>query len=168
MPNETCFVFLQVIFVSNDRDADNYELSCQKVAGMDAMAYDLSKTAQMHDLFGLKTIPALMIIQNKNFDADKPFVVANAREILELDPELKRFPWSSIEKRQAAPVTAAERLWIHGRHGMWWQLGHKDVSPLHPKDMYMDEVCVARLPMIKRFHICSHFLLQLFSPIACC
>ena len=65
MPTETCFVFLQVIFVSNDRDADNYELSCQKVAGMDAMAYDLSKTAQMRDLFGLKTIPALMIIQNK-------------------------------------------------------------------------------------------------------
>ena len=129
---------------------------------MDAVAYDLSKTAQMRDLFGLKTIPALMIIQNKNFDADKPFVVANAREIFELDPELKRFPWSSTEKRQAAPVTAAERLWIHGRHGMWWQLGHKDVSPLHPKDMYMDEVCLARLPMIKRFHICSHFLLQLF------
>ena len=132
----------KVIFVSNDRDAANYEESCKKVRGMDVMTYDLSRTAKMRDIFGLKTIPALMILQNKNFDKDKPFVVANAREILELDPDLKRFPWGSIEKRQAAPVSAKERLLISGIHGNWWQLGHQGVSELHPLDMYMDEHAV--------------------------
>ena len=132
----------KVIFVSNDRDAENYEASCMKVKGIDVMDYDLSKTAQMRDLFGLKTIPALMILQNKDFHKDEPFVVSNAREILELDPKLERFPWGSIEKRQAAPLTAWERLFIHGIHGNWWQLGHKNVSTMHPKDMYMDEHAV--------------------------
>ena len=82
----------KVIFVSNDRDEANYEASCMKVKGIDVMDYDLSKTAQMRDLFGLKTIPALMILQNKDFHKDEPFVVSNAREILELDPKLERFP----------------------------------------------------------------------------
>lgn len=132
----------KVIFVSNDRDVENYEESCKKVQGIDVMSYDLSKTAQMRDLFGLKTIPALMIIQNKDFEKDQPFVVSNAREILELDPNLNRFPWGSIEKRQAAPLTAWDRLFIHGMHGSWWQLGHKNVSTLHPGDMYMDEHAV--------------------------
>ena len=132
----------KVIFVSNDRDAENYEESCKKVEGMDVMAYDLFKTAQMRDMFGLKTIPALMILQNKDFEKDEPFLVSNAREILELDPHLQRFPWGSIEKRQAAPLTAWERLFIHGVHGKWWQLGHKNVSPMHPQDMYMDEHAV--------------------------
>jgi thiol-disulfide isomerase/thioredoxin len=132
----------KVIFVSNDKDAENFQVSVDKVAGIDVMAWDLSRTALMRDLFGLKTIPALMILQNKSFNEEKPFVVSNAREILELDPNLERFPWGSIEKRQAAPVTAGERLWIHGRHGSWWQLGHKSVSPLHPTDMYFDEHAV--------------------------
>ncbi|KAK1740279.1 DUF4395 domain-containing protein [Skeletonema marinoi] len=132
----------KVIFVSNDRDDLNYEESCEKVQGIDVMGYDLSKTAQMRDLFGLKTIPALIILQNKDFEKDEPFVVSNAREILELDPNLKRFPWGSIEKRQAAPLTAWDRLFIHGIHGNWWQLGHKNVSPLHPNQMYMDEHAV--------------------------
>ena len=132
----------KVIFVSNDRDAQNYEESCKKVKGIDVMDYDLSKTAQMRDLFGLKTIPALMILQNKDFQKEGPFVVSNAREILDLDPKLNRFPWGSIEKRQAAPLTAWDRLFIHGIHGNWWQLGHKNVSQLHPGDMYMDEHAV--------------------------
>ena len=55
----------KVIFVSNDRDAQNYEESCKKVIGIDVMDYDLSKTAQMRDLFGLKTIPAVMILRIK-------------------------------------------------------------------------------------------------------
>lgn len=35
-----------------------------------------------------------------------------------------------------------ERLWIHGRHGKWWQLGHKNVSDVHPDEYYMDEHAV--------------------------
>jgi thiol-disulfide isomerase/thioredoxin len=129
----------KVIFVSNDRDEENFNISCAKVRGLDVMQYDTSKTAQMRDLFGLKTIPALMILRNKDFEKEQPFVVSNAREILELDPELTKFPWPSKETTQAAPLTAWERLWIHGRHGKWWQLGHKNVSETHPNDMYMDE-----------------------------
>jgi thiol-disulfide isomerase/thioredoxin len=132
----------KVIFVSNDRDLENFHLSCAKVRGLDVMQYDLSKTAQMRDLFGLKTIPALMILRNADFAKDSPHVYSNAREILELDPKCEQFPWGSIEKKQAAPVTAFERLWIHGRHGNWWQLGHTNVSEVHPKDMYMDEHAV--------------------------
>ncbi len=82
-----------------------------------------------------------MILQNKDFHKDEPFVVSNAREILELDPQLERFPWDNIEKRQeAAPLTAWERLFIHGIYGNWWQLGHKNVSQMHPKDMYMENM----------------------------
>lgn len=132
----------KTIFVSNDRDQENFDVSCAKVRGLDVMQYDTSKTAVMRDLFGLKTIPALMIISNKDFNAEKPFVYSNAREILELDPNCKNFPWGSIEKRQAAPVTAAERLWISGRHGNWWQLGHRNVSDINPNEMYMDEHAV--------------------------
>lgn len=132
----------KVIYVSNDRDEANFGASCAKVRGLDVMPYDLTKTAGMRDLFGLKTIPALMILKNADFDHDKPHVYSNAREILELDPKCEMFPWGSIEKKQAAPVTALERLWIHGRHGHWWQLGHRNVSELHPEDMYMDEHAV--------------------------
>jgi hypothetical protein len=106
------------------------------------MKYDTSKTAQMRDMFGLKTIPALMILKNDDFEKDEPFVISNAREILELDKDLKMFPWGTTERKQAAPVTAFERLWIHGRHGNWWQLGHTNVSELHPTEMYMDEHAV--------------------------
>jgi len=132
----------KVIYVSNDRDEANFGASCAKVRGLDVMPYDLTKTAAMRDLFGLKTIPALMILKNSDFDHDKPYVYSNAREILELDPKCEMFPWGSIEKKQAAPVTALERLWIHGRHGHWWQLGHRNVSELHPEEMYMDEHAV--------------------------
>ena len=132
----------KVIFVSNDRDEENFGESCLKVRGLDVMKYDTSKTAQMRDLFGLKTIPALMILKNGDFQKDGPHVYSNAREILELDPKLVSFPWATTEKQQAAPVTTYERLIIHGRHGSWWQLGHKNVSELHPNDMYMDEHAV--------------------------
>ena len=132
----------KVIFVSNDRDEENFGESCLKVRGIDVMQYDTSKTAQMRDLFGLKTIPALMILKNADFEKDRPFVYSNGREILELDPKLEMFPWGTTEKKQAAPVTALERIIIHGRHGNWWQLGHKNVSELHPNDLYMDEHAV--------------------------
>jgi thiol-disulfide isomerase/thioredoxin len=132
----------RVIFVSNDRDLDNFYTSCAKVRGVDVMPWDTSKTAQMRDLFGLKTIPALMILKNGDFEKEGPHVYSNAREILELDPLCQQFPWGSIEKKQAAPVSAWERIWIHGRHGSWWQLGHKNVSAIHPKEMYMDEHAV--------------------------
>jgi len=132
----------KTIFISNDRDEANFGASCAKVRGLDVMPYDLTKTAAMRDLFGLKTIPALMILKNDNFHHEKPFVYSNAREILELDPKCEMFPWSTNEKKQAAPVTVWERMWIHGRHGKWWQLGHKNVSALHPEDMYMDEHAV--------------------------
>ncbi|KAL3933423.1 MAG: hypothetical protein SGARI_003713 [Bacillariaceae sp.] len=132
----------KVIFVSNDRDLENFHTSCAKVRGIDVMQYDTSKTAQMRDLFGLKTIPALMILRNADFDKEQPMVYSNARDILDLDPKLENFPWGSIEKKQAAPVTAWDRLWIHGRHGKWWQLGHKNVSEVHPNDVYMDEHAV--------------------------
>jgi thiol-disulfide isomerase/thioredoxin len=132
----------KVIFVSNDRDLDNFHQSCSKVHGIDVMQYDTSKTAQMRDLFGLKTIPALMILRNDGFEKDAPHVYSNARDILESDPECQNFPWGTIETNQAGPVTAWERIWIHGRHGNWWQLGHKNVSDVHPKDMYMDEHAV--------------------------
>lgn len=132
----------KVIFVSNDRDLDNFHQSCAKVRGLDVMTYDTSKTAQMRDLFGLKTIPALMILNNKEWDKEAPHVYSNAREILDSDPKCENFPWGSIETKQAGPVTAMERLWIHGRHGNWWQLGHTHVSELHPNEMYMDEHAV--------------------------
>eukprot|EP00526_Cylindrotheca_closterium_P011082 CAMPEP_0113654640 /NCGR_PEP_ID=MMETSP0017_2-20120614/29264_1 /TAXON_ID=2856 /ORGANISM="Cylindrotheca closterium" /LENGTH=385 /DNA_ID=CAMNT_0000567801 /DNA_START=430 /DNA_END=1587 /DNA_ORIENTATION=+ /assembly_acc=CAM_ASM_000147 len=146
----------KTIFVSNDRDQENFDQSCAKVRGLDAMKYDTSKTAVMREIFGLKTIPALIILPNKAFDQDKPEVFFNAREILELDPHCKNFPWG--ESRQAEPVTAWERLWIHGRHGNWWQVGHRNVSELHPEDMYIDEHAVrARAGLL---NICTVVMLM--------
>jgi len=132
----------KVIFVSNDRNLDNFYVSCQKVRGLDVMPYDTNKTSVMRDLFGLKTIPALMILRNEHFDVDEPNIITNAREILDQDPTCQNFPWATIETHQSAPITAWERLFIHDRHGNWWQLGHKNVSELHPKEMYMDEHAV--------------------------
>eukprot|EP00529_Nitzschia_sp_RCC80_P020782 CAMPEP_0113468484 /NCGR_PEP_ID=MMETSP0014_2-20120614/15382_1 /TAXON_ID=2857 /ORGANISM="Nitzschia sp." /LENGTH=403 /DNA_ID=CAMNT_0000360881 /DNA_START=210 /DNA_END=1421 /DNA_ORIENTATION=+ /assembly_acc=CAM_ASM_000159 len=132
----------KVLFVSNDRDEENFAASCTKVQGVDVMSYDLSKTAQMRDMFGLKTIPALMILKLDKFHEDEPFVVSNARDILEQDPACKAFPWGSVESKQAAPLTPSQRFWIQGENGHWWSFGHKNVSELHPNDMYMDEHAV--------------------------
>jgi hypothetical protein len=126
--------------ITNDRDAENYEASCAKMRGVDMLTYDTSRTQKLRDLFGLKTIPALMILENDNFDQANPRVITNARNILENDPKLAGFPWDPLEAEK--PVTGWDRFFIHGKHGQWWHLGHRNVSKIHPEMMYMDEHAV--------------------------
>jgi thiol-disulfide isomerase/thioredoxin len=136
----------KVIFVSNDRDQENFQASCHKNAGIDVMPYDLDKTKAMRDLFDLKTIPALMILRNGNFDADTPTIVTNGRHALVADPQAKSFPWTDATKPTSTNdenkhVSTVDRLVIRGKYGTWWQLGHF-ANPAKPDEMYMDEHAV--------------------------
>jgi len=36
-------------------------------------------------------------------------------------------------------ITAWDRIFINGKYGKWYNLGHKNVSQNHPDEMYMDE-----------------------------
>eukprot|EP00538_Stauroneis_constricta_P006829 CAMPEP_0119565700 /NCGR_PEP_ID=MMETSP1352-20130426/30915_1 /TAXON_ID=265584 /ORGANISM="Stauroneis constricta, Strain CCMP1120" /LENGTH=435 /DNA_ID=CAMNT_0007614681 /DNA_START=113 /DNA_END=1420 /DNA_ORIENTATION=+ len=116
-PHKRC----KVVFVSNDRDEDNFQQSCDKVAGIDVMPYNLDRTKVMRDLFNLKTIPALMILRNEvkktdmtsksdfqsgdlreqpdgtssSLNRDMIPVVTNARNILPNDTKCVHFPWGS-------------------------------------------------------------------------
>lgn len=122
----------KVLFMSNDRTKEAFEASCQKNLGIDVVPYDLDKTRNVRDLFDLKTIPALMILKNKDFDKTTPTVVTNAREALVADPDAKFFPWVSDE-----PMSFMDRLLIRGGYGKWWELGHH-VNPDFPDQVYMD------------------------------
>jgi thiol-disulfide isomerase/thioredoxin len=136
----------KVVFVSNDRDEDNFEHSVKKNTGIDVMPYDVTKTQAMRDLFGLKTIPALMILKNDNFASATPTVVTNARHKLVGDPLAKNFPWADDDKttdnsRPHDVVTSWDRLLIRGKYGHWWELGHH-ANPEKPEEIYMDEHAV--------------------------
>jgi thiol-disulfide isomerase/thioredoxin len=79
----------KVIFVSNDRNEQAFGASCKKNSGIDVMPYDTSKTRAMRDLFGITTIPALMILDNKDYSSESPPVIGNGRHNLESDPYLR-------------------------------------------------------------------------------
>lgn len=128
----------KVIFVSNDRDETSFESSCQKTFGMDVMPYHLQRTQQMRQLFGLETIPALMILHNNNFTAATPTVVGNARHQLAQDPNCTQFPWTTT---RPTSVTGWDRFLVQGHHGNWWEYGHR-VNPNKPQEQYMDEHAV--------------------------
>lgn len=134
----------KVIFVSNDRDEENFELSCEKNAGIDVMPYDVKKTQAIRDMFGLATIPAFLIIKNEDF-ASSPTLVTNARHDLVLDPSCTSFPWLSGTASNSPDVQKhvpfKERIIIQGKWGKWYQLGHY-ANPEKPHDMYMDEHAV--------------------------
>lgn len=103
------------------------------------MPYDVTKTQAMRDLFGLTTIPALVILRNQDFGSDTPTVVTTARHTLAADPEALHFPW----KKPAVPekVSMLDRLVVRGKYGRWWELGHH-ANPEHPDQTYMDEHAV--------------------------
>ncbi|KAL7503459.1 hypothetical protein ACHAXN_003124 [Cyclotella atomus] len=134
----------KVIFVSNDRDEDNFEQSCVKNAGIDVMPYNLEKTQAIRDMFGLATIPAFLILRNEDFGMSSPTLVTNARHQLVIDPSCASFPWVA-ETDSEGPVKKhvpfKERIIIQGKWGRWYQLGHY-ANPEKPDEMYMDEHAV--------------------------
>lgn len=136
---------VKTIFVSNDRTEEAFEASCKKNAGLDVMPYNLEKTAYMRELFGLKTIPALIILRNSNFSAKDPDVVTNARNALADDPHANHFPWVKENdlagKVKTQSMTFMERLYPSGKYGKWWELGHH-ANPAKPAEIYMDEHAV--------------------------
>lgn len=129
----------KVIFVSNDRTQEAFQASCIKNAGIDVMPYDLAKTQAMRDLFGLKTIPAFMVLRNNDLGAAVPPVVTNARNALAADPEAVHFPWKKPDVPEK--ISMMDRLFIRGKYGRWWELGHH-ANPEHPDQVYMDEHAV--------------------------
>lgn len=167
----------KVVFVSNDRNDEAFAASCKKNAGIDVMPYDTSKTRAMRDLFELNTIPALIVIANKDFDAP-PAVLANGRTSLETDPYLRDFPWNQVDgddsDDKTQSISAANRLIICGKYGKWWQLGHF-ANPSKPKEMYMDEHAVrARagilnaitwIAMMNIFFLQNHTIVKVLFPL---
>lgn len=131
----------KVLFASNDRTPEAFEASVKKNFGIDIIPYNLDKTKAMRDLFGLKTIPALMILRNTDFSNPTPQVVTNARNILEEDPKAKRFPWTKDDDESPENMSAFDRIFINGKYGHWWELGHH-VNPEKPGQVYMDEHAV--------------------------
>ena len=113
----------KVLFLSNDRTYGKFQASCFKNVGIDVIPYNLDKTRAVRDLFELQTIPALIILKNKDFHKMLPQVVTNARHTLVADPECKFFPWKSDK-----PMTFMDRFIIRGKYGKWWELGHH-ISP---------------------------------------
>ena len=129
----------KVVFVSGDRDVENFEKSCQKNEGLDVMPFDIDKTKVFRDLFKLSTIPALMILRNKNFESPEPIVVTNVRNILQNDPELQHMQWEEVKGDiHSLQLPLKDMLIISGKYGKFWELGHH-INPEHPEKMYMNE-----------------------------
>jgi hypothetical protein len=86
-----------------------------------------------------------MILENNNFGADTPTVVTNARHKLAGDPLANNFPWTDDKRTDNSHshdvVTAWDRLFIRGKYGRWWELGHH-ANPEKPDEMYMDDHAV--------------------------
>lgn len=129
----------KVVYVSGDRDVENYEKSCQKNEGLDVMPFDTERTKVFRDLFKLTTIPAFMILRNKNFEDPEPIVITNARYTLENDPELENLVWEEGKGDiHSLQLSLKDMLIISGPYGKWWELGHH-INPEHPEKMYMNE-----------------------------
>ena len=129
----------KVVFVSNDRTEEAFQASCRKNASLDIMPYDVSKTKVLRDIFDLKTIPALLILRNNDFDASGPPFVTNARNTIAVDPDCLHFPWKKSEVPEQ--ISLMDRMFIRGKYGRWWELGHHS-NPEHPEQIYMDEHAV--------------------------
>jgi hypothetical protein len=165
----------KVIFVSNDRNEEAFGASCKKNAGIDVMPYDTSKTRAMRDIFGITTIPALMILDNKDYSSESPPVIGNGRHNLESDPYLRAFPWrQDDDEKMGKHVSAKDRLIIQGKYGKWWELGHHS-NIEKPHEMYMDEHAVrARagilnvitwLALMNIFFFQNHLLVKVLFPL---
>jgi hypothetical protein len=133
----------KIVFVSGDRSEEAYEKSCNKLQGIDTMPFDIARAKTMRDLFKIKTIPALMILRNENFNSSRPAVIMNARHLLPRDTTLELVGWKNGEdgKRGLHPVTKLtlkERIFKEN-HGGMWQFGHTSINPVYPEKMYMDE-----------------------------
>ena len=139
----------KVIVASNDRTDEAFNATLMKVAGIDAIPYDVSLTRKMRDLFDLKTIPAVVILHNsEHHKQTPPLITLDGRNKIVEDPECNRFPWPFArhddkheEKTEEPLISGWDRFIIRGKYGKWWSLGHY-ANPLHPEKMYMDEHAV--------------------------
>jgi len=120
----------KVLFLSNDRTEEAFRASCRKNKGIDVVPYNLEKTRLVRDLFDLTTIPALMILKNRDFSKLTPQVVTNARNTLVADPQAELFPWVREDH-----MGWKDRFIIRGKYGKWWELGHH-VNPDFRKFMF--------------------------------
>jgi thiol-disulfide isomerase/thioredoxin len=162
---------VKLVFVSNDRSEEAFDASCTKNAGIDVVPLDTSKTRAMRDVFGIATIPALIILKNEDFGSETPPMIANGRHNLESDPFLRDFPW---QPEKAGRVSGWDRYLIHGKYGKWYELGHHANSE-KPDDIYMDEHAVrARagilnivtwLALMNIFFFQNHILVKVLFPL---
>lgn len=87
----------KVIFMSADKSEENYKIMCKKLTGIPVLPYDPAKTTHVRELSNLKSIPALVIFRNRNFDDEEPELVTNARHMLVEDPTLDQLQWEKAQ-----------------------------------------------------------------------
>mmetsp|Transcript_20962 Transcript_20962/g.34643 ORF Transcript_20962/g.34643 Transcript_20962/m.34643 type:complete len:436 (-) Transcript_20962:77-1384(-) len=128
----------KVVVCSSDRNEKDYAGTCSKLRGFDILPYDPCRARRLRDILDVSTIPALIILENKNIESyQHPGVICNARNVLVNDPTLVGFPWDPKEARQS--LSAWDRLIINGRYGKWYHMGHRNVNSSYPDEMYCDE-----------------------------
>merc|ERR1712078_223849 len=79
---------LEVVFVSSDRDEDQFKDYFKEMPWLALDFEDRKRKAQLSSMFGVRGIPALVII-----DKDGSVITTEGRSAVSSDPEGAKFPW---------------------------------------------------------------------------
>jgi nucleoredoxin len=79
---------LEVVFVSSDRDEDQFKDYFKEMPWLALDFEDRKRKAQLSSMFGVRGIPALVII-----DKDGSVITTEGRAAVSSDPEGAKFPW---------------------------------------------------------------------------
>merc|ERR1712185_371296 len=79
---------LEVVFVSSDKDQEQFEDYFKDMPWLALDFEDRKRKAQLSNMFGVRGIPALVII-----DTDGSVITKEGRGALSSDPQGAKFPW---------------------------------------------------------------------------
>merc|ERR1711985_14269 len=79
---------LEVVFVSSDRDEDQFKDYFKEMPWLALDFEDRKRKAQLSSMFGVRGIPALIIV-----DKDGSVITTEGRAALSSDPQGAKFPW---------------------------------------------------------------------------
>jgi nucleoredoxin len=79
---------LQVVFVSSDKDQDQFKDYFKEMPWLALDFEDRKRKAQLSSMFGVRGIPALVIV-----DKDGSVITKDGRSAVSSDPQGTKFPW---------------------------------------------------------------------------
>jgi nucleoredoxin len=79
---------LQVVFVSSDKDQDQFKDYFKEMPWLALDFEDRKRKAQLSSMFGVRGIPALVIV-----DTDGSVITKDGRSAVSSDPQGTKFPW---------------------------------------------------------------------------